>query len=60
MDNRKMFDLENEGQSHGVQQLPCCHSMANINLYKSHTWAFRVNSHRFQDIHISECAALKM
>ena len=37
MHNKKMFDLENEGQGHGVQQWQRSLSMANINLYKSHT-----------------------
>ena len=34
MHNKKMFDLENEGQGHEVQHLPWCHSMVNINLDK--------------------------
>ena len=37
MHSEKMFDLENEGQRHGAQQLQWSHSMANINLYKSHS-----------------------
>ena len=28
MHNKKMFDFENEGQGHGVQHSPWCHSMA--------------------------------
>ena len=35
MHKKKMFNLENEGHGHGVQQSQWCHSMANIqNLYK--------------------------
>ena len=44
MHNRKMFDLENEGQSHGVQHSQWSHSMVNINLYRSHTFAFFASS----------------
>ena len=29
-----MFDIDNEGQCHGVQHSPWCYSMANNNLYK--------------------------
>ena len=36
MHNKKMFYLKNEGQGHRVQHSQWSHSMANINLYKSH------------------------
>ena len=45
-----MFDLQNESQGHEVQRSQWFHSMANINLYKSHTWAFCASSHRIPDI----------
>ena len=35
--NKKMFDLESEGQSHGVQHSQWLYVMPNINLNKSHT-----------------------
>ena len=38
MHNKKIFDLENESQGHGIQHSQWSHSMANVNLYKSHTW----------------------
>ena len=37
-----------------VQHSLWCHSMANVNLYKSHIGAFFAISHRFQNIHISK------
>ena len=43
-----MFDLETESKCHGIQHSLC--SMANIDLYKIHTWAFFANFHRFRDI----------
>ena len=51
---KKMFDIENEGQGHGVQHSQWFHSIANINLYKRHTRAFFASSHRFWDIYISK------
>ena len=36
MHNKKMFDLEKEGQIYGVQYSPLRHSVTNINLYKGH------------------------
>ena len=47
MHKKKMFDLENEGQRHGVQHSSWCHSMAKINLCKSYTSTFLTSSHRF-------------
>ena len=35
-------------------------SMANINRYKTQTWAFFASSHRFRDIHISKFVILKI
>ena len=35
-----MFDLENEGKGHRVQHSQWYHSMANINLCKSHMMNF--------------------
>ena len=32
----QISDLDNLGQGHRVQHLQLCHSMVNINLYKSH------------------------
>ena len=46
------FDLENLGKGHGVQDSKWYTSMANINLYKLHTWAFFASSHRFWNIDI--------
>ena len=56
-----MFYLENEGQSHGVH-LQWSHSMANINVYKSHrpTRAFFVSSNRLRDIYILTFVTWKM
>ena len=34
MHNKKMLDLENEGQSDGAQHPQLCHSMANIKISK--------------------------
>ena len=34
------LDLENLGQAQGVQYSQCYHSMANMNLFKSHILAF--------------------
>ena len=48
MHNKKMFDIEDEGQ--GVQHSQWCHSMVNINLGKSHMMHFCDSSHRFWDI----------
>ena len=55
-----MFDLENESRAHGVQHSRWSHSMANINLYRSHTWAFFSSFHLFRDILISKFVTLKM
>ena len=55
-----MFDLENEGQGQGVQHAQRYHSMANINLYKSHTSALLTSPHRFRDIHISKFVTWKV
>ena len=38
--NQKMFDMENEGKSDGAQHAQWRHSIANINLYKSHPQNF--------------------
>ena len=55
-----MFDLENEGQGYEVQHSQWFHSMANINLYKSHTLALLVSSQPFRDSHISKFVNMKM
>ena len=55
-----MFDLVNEGQGHWVEHSQWFHSMANINLYESQTWAFFASSHRFRDVHISKCLTVKI
>ena len=60
MHNKEMFDLENIGKGHGAQHSQWSHSIANINLYKSHTWALFACSHRFRAIHISKFVILKM
>ena len=57
---KKIFDLENKCQGHGVQHLQWSHSIANINLYKCHTWVFFPSSHSFRDIHISKFVTLNM
>ena len=49
-----MFDLENDCQGHGVQYSHWRHSMANINVCKTHWTHFRVSIHRFQDINIQD------
>ena len=56
------FYLENLGQGHGVglQHSQRYHSMANVNIFKSHTLAFFASSHRFRDSHISIFVTLKM
>ena len=54
------FYLGNVGYSRGVQQSIWTHSMAHINLYKSHTLALLASSHHFRDIHISKFVTLKM
>ena len=59
VENLPGFDLENEGQGHGVQHFHWSHSMANINLYEGHTCAFFACSHHFRDIHISKFVNLK-
>ena len=38
------------GQGHDVKHSQWCHSMVNINLYTSRTWAFFASFHRFPDI----------
>ena len=38
-------DLENLGPDYGVQHSQWTHSTANINIYKSHTWALFVSTH---------------
>ena len=58
--NNTMFYLENEGQGHGVKHSQWFHSIANINLYKSHTLAFFASSRRFRDINISKFVSVKM
>ena len=40
MHKKKISDIENEGQGHGVQHSQWFHSMANINLYKRRSLAF--------------------
>ena len=37
---KKIVDLENVGHGHGVKHSQQSYSMQNINLYKSHIWAF--------------------
>ena len=34
--NKKLFDLENEGQSDGAPHSQLCHTMENIKIYKIH------------------------
>ena len=48
----EIFDLEEVGQSHKAQFSQWRHSMANIEIYKSHITQYCANSHRFQDINI--------
>ena len=55
-----MFNLETEGQGHGVQHLQWSQSMINVNLYKSHNLEFFADSHSFRDIHILEFVSLKI
>ena len=43
------FNIDYLGQGHVVDKRDLHHSMANINLYKSCTWAFFASSHRFPD-----------
>ena len=47
-----IFDLEYCRQGHKVQHSKWSHSIRNINIYKSRSWAFFSSSHRFPDIHI--------
>ena len=44
--------LENIGQGHDIQHLQLCHSMANINLHKSHIGQFELELLSFGDIYI--------
>ena len=37
---KKMFDLENDGKGHGIQHSQWRHSIANINVGKSHLTHF--------------------
>ena len=53
MHNNKMFDLENEGQGHGVQHSQRCYSMENTKRGKSHMKHFCDSSQRFRDINAS-------
>ena len=53
MHNKKMLDLENEGQGRTVQHLWWCHFMANINLCISHMTYFCDSSFCVRDINIS-------
>ena len=43
----------NLGQGQEVQHLQWCHSMANMNFYKSCYLALITSSHCFRDIHMS-------
>ena len=43
-----MFDLEDEGQGHGLQHSQWCHSMANISIYKRSHYAFLHYSQLFR------------
>ena len=43
------FDLEYLGQCHWVQHSQLCHSMANINLHKSHSGHFGTISYHLRD-----------
>ena len=54
----QIVDIENLDQFHGVQHSQC-HSMANINLYKSHSKHLDASSQHFQDIYVS-CLSLKI
>ena len=47
-------DREHLGQGHGVQHSQLSHAMANINLYKSRSWAFSTNYHRFPHLKIRD------
>ena len=49
---KKMIDLENEDQGHGVEYSQWCQSMANINLVKSPISHFCESSHYFRNINI--------
>ena len=49
----QIFDLQNLGQGHQLHNLQWCHSVANINLYKSHS------SHFTLALTISEILSLK-
>ena len=49
----QICDLEKIDQGHKVQHLQWFHSIVNIDLFKSHTWAFFASTHPFRDIHIS-------
>ena len=56
----QICDFEILGQGHGEQHSQRSQSMANINLYKSHTRFFSSGSHRLRDIHSSEFVTFKM
>ena len=49
----EMFDHENLGQGHGVQNSQWSRSMADISVYKSHKPHFCASSHRFRDINLT-------
>ena len=57
---KKMFNIKNVGQGHGLQYSQCSHSMADINLYNRRTWAFFASTHHFRDIDVSKFVTFKM
>ena len=55
-----MCDLKNIGQCQDVQRSQGRHFMANVNLYRSLTWAFFDSSRRFADIEYRNFVILKI
>ena len=55
----QICNFHNLIHDHRVQDSQWSHSMANIKLYKSPTWAFFASSHRFRNIHISKFVTSK-
>ena len=52
MHNKKMFELNNEGQSDGAQHLQC-HSKEDMNNNKNRNSNFCASSHHFRNINVS-------
>ena len=50
MRNKKIDNLENQGQGHGIRYLQWCHSMANIKIFQIHLTHFFALAHTSSDM----------